>query len=304
MREVLDLLVGMARCPIQVERDPARSPPRRPAGGERRLLEAAGSDRLGAGDPARADARRRTRLRTPGLRENGERMSEKRALITGITGQDGSYLAELLLEKGYEVYGMVRRSSTENFERIDAPDRPDRARPGRPARPDVARRGARGGAARRGLQPRRAELRADLLEAAGADGRVHGRRRHAAARGDPPRRSRHPLLPGLVLGDVRQGARDAAERGDAVLPALPVRRGQGLRALHHRQLPRVVRPVRGLGHPLQPRVAAARARVRDAQGHRRRGADQARARRRAAARATSTRSATGASPATTSRRCG
>jgi GDPmannose 4,6-dehydratase len=45
-------------------------------------------------------------------------MSEKRALITGITGQDGSYLAELLLEKGYEVYGMVRRSSTENFDRI------------------------------------------------------------------------------------------------------------------------------------------------------------------------------------------
>ncbi|MCC6144380.1 MAG: GDP-mannose 4,6-dehydratase [Candidatus Hydrogenedentes bacterium] len=42
-----------------------------------------------------------------------------RALITGITGQDGSYLAELLLEKGYEVYGMVRRASTENFERIN-----------------------------------------------------------------------------------------------------------------------------------------------------------------------------------------
>jgi GDPmannose 4,6-dehydratase len=42
----------------------------------------------------------------------------KQALITGITGQDGSYLAELLLDKGYEVYGMVRRSSTENFERI------------------------------------------------------------------------------------------------------------------------------------------------------------------------------------------
>ncbi len=41
-----------------------------------------------------------------------------KALITGITGQDGSYLAELLLSKGYEVYGMVRRASTENFERI------------------------------------------------------------------------------------------------------------------------------------------------------------------------------------------
>ena len=43
----------------------------------------------------------------------------RRALITGITGQDGSYLAELLLEKGYEVHGMVRRSSTETFERIE-----------------------------------------------------------------------------------------------------------------------------------------------------------------------------------------
>ena len=42
----------------------------------------------------------------------------RRALITGITGQDGSYLAEFLLEKGYHVYGMVRRSSTESFESI------------------------------------------------------------------------------------------------------------------------------------------------------------------------------------------
>lgn len=45
-------------------------------------------------------------------------MATKRALITGITGQDGSYLAELLLAKGYEVIGMLRRSSTVNFERI------------------------------------------------------------------------------------------------------------------------------------------------------------------------------------------
>jgi GDPmannose 4,6-dehydratase len=45
-------------------------------------------------------------------------VSERRALITGITGQDGSYLADLLLEQGYEVHGMVRRSSTESFERI------------------------------------------------------------------------------------------------------------------------------------------------------------------------------------------
>ena len=46
-------------------------------------------------------------------------MSEtRRALITGITGQDGSFLADLLLEKGYEVHGMVRRSSTETFQRL------------------------------------------------------------------------------------------------------------------------------------------------------------------------------------------
>ena len=43
----------------------------------------------------------------------------KTALITGITGQDGSYLAELLLEKGYKVFGLVRRSSTVTFERIE-----------------------------------------------------------------------------------------------------------------------------------------------------------------------------------------
>jgi GDPmannose 4,6-dehydratase len=45
-------------------------------------------------------------------------VASPRALITGITGQDGSYLAELLLDKGYEVFGMTRRASTENVERI------------------------------------------------------------------------------------------------------------------------------------------------------------------------------------------
>ena len=45
-------------------------------------------------------------------------VQQKGALITGITGQDGSYLAEFLLSQGYRVIGMVRRASTENFERI------------------------------------------------------------------------------------------------------------------------------------------------------------------------------------------
>src|SRR5213592_4357744 len=48
----------------------------------------------------------------------GERQPRRTALVTGVTGQDGSYLAELLLEKGYEVVGVVRRSSTVNFERL------------------------------------------------------------------------------------------------------------------------------------------------------------------------------------------
>ncbi|WP_279143895.1 GDP-mannose 4,6-dehydratase [Photobacterium phosphoreum] len=47
-------------------------------------------------------------------------MSLKKAFITGITGQDGSYLAELLLEKGYEVHGLIRRASSFNTERVDA----------------------------------------------------------------------------------------------------------------------------------------------------------------------------------------
>ena len=44
----------------------------------------------------------------------------KKALITGITGQDGSYLAEFLLEKGYEVHGIIRRASISNTSRIDS----------------------------------------------------------------------------------------------------------------------------------------------------------------------------------------
>src|SRR3954447_16412518 len=52
-------------------------------------------------------------------RRGTDRAMSKTALITGVTGQDGSYLAELLLEKGYEVHGVRRRSSTEKFERIE-----------------------------------------------------------------------------------------------------------------------------------------------------------------------------------------
>ena len=52
----------------------------------------------------------------------------KKALITGVTGQDGSYLTELLLSKGYEVHGIVRRASTMNRERIDHIKRDEHAK--------------------------------------------------------------------------------------------------------------------------------------------------------------------------------
>ena len=88
----------------------------------------------------------------------------KKAIITGITGQDGSYLAELLLEQGYEVHGMVRRSSTENFERIEHLARPHHAASGRPARSVVDHRRLARRPAARGLQPCRPEFRADQLD--------------------------------------------------------------------------------------------------------------------------------------------
>src|SRR3989344_2773617 len=49
-----------------------------------------------------------------------KKLKARRALITGITGQDGSYLAEFLLDKGYEVFGFVRRSSADPFDRLPA----------------------------------------------------------------------------------------------------------------------------------------------------------------------------------------
>ena len=134
------------------------------------------------------------------------------ALITGITGQDGSYLAELLLAKGYRVVGIVRRSSTTPYERIGASGRPRRARVGGPARPDVAHRRRRRVRAGRDLQPRRAELRADVVDAARAHRRVHRARRDAHARGDEEGGAQGALLSGQLERDVRQGRRDAAAR--------------------------------------------------------------------------------------------
>ena len=155
----------------------------------------------------------------------------KRALITGITGQDGSYLAELLLAR-------ATRSSASS----GAPSAPQSAgassgcstgsqlQAGRPARSALADPPDRRSAAARALQPRGDVVRAGVVGPAAAHRRVQLAGRDARARGDPPGRHVDPLLPGLVERDVRQGARGAADRADAVLSAQPVRRLEGATA--------------------------------------------------------------------------
>ena len=153
----------------------------------------------------------------PAAAASSVRAAVKRALITGITGQDGRHLSQFLPAKGYQVFGLVHGQANPKIEHGPGREPGARARRGRPARPLVADRGRRAGAARRGLQPRRDQLRAALVQAGRAHRGDHRPRRAAHARSGAHRR-RHreqpdPLLPGVVVGDVRQGARDAADRG-------------------------------------------------------------------------------------------
>ena len=143
-----------------------------------------------------------------------------------------------------------------------------------------------------------------LVGRAGSHGRVRRGRRDVDARGDPRGRSRDPLLPGVLERDLRRAARDAADGGDGAAPADAVRRREGVRPLHRRELPAPLRDVHVLRDPLQPRVAAAAGRLPAAQGRARRGGDLARAREASSCSATSLRAATGATRATTSARCG
>ena len=144
--------------PVQVERDESRVRPAdiaRLCGDPAKLRAATGWEPEIPLEQTLADALAAARELEP------VSVSDRRALITGITGQDGSYLAELLLEKGYEVFGMTRRASTENLERIGhLVDRVD-ADPGRPARPALARRRAarRRSRTRSTTSPRRASSR-------------------------------------------------------------------------------------------------------------------------------------------------
>ena len=205
----------------------------------------------------------------------------KTALITGITGQDGSYLAELLLDQGYRVVGMTRRSSTANNERIahlagrielvqgdllDQASLVEALRSSTPA--EVYNLAAQSFVPTSWNQP---VLTGEFT------GLGVTRILEAIRQVDP----RHPLLPGVVERDVRQGPTSTPERGNAVLPAQPIRRREGVRPLHHGQLPGELRAVRGIRDPVQSRVAATRPGVRHAQGDGRRGPDRLRPRDRA-----------------------
>ena len=161
--------------------------------------------------------------------------------------------------QGYEVCGMVRRSSTLNFERIahiqdritlvagDLLDEVSMINILRDNHPtEVYNLAAQSFVQTSWSQP----VLTGETTALGCD---PGARRH------PDRGPRDPLLPGQLVGDVRQGPRGPPEGVDALLSAEPLRGGQGLRALDHRQLPRELRPPRLVGHPVQPRVAPPRA---------------------------------------------
>ena len=195
----------------------------------------------------------------------------KRALVTGVTGQDGAYLAQFLLDKGYEVHGVVRRSSHRGVEdhRLrwlgicrqgrdlhdgDLADLSSLLRIVQDVQPG------------RNLQSRGAILCRLLLAPADADRERHRRGRRQHAGGDAHRRAERALLSGLVLGNVRAHPGADAEREDAVLSALALCRGQALRPLDHGELSRELRPARVVGHSVQSREPAARRRIRHPQG--------------------------------------
>ena len=221
----------------------------------------------------------------------------KTALITGITGQDGSYLAELLLDKGYQVIGLHRRSSTVTFERIshltdrltlvpaDLLDEASMIRVLRDHRPaEVYNLAAQSFVQTSFAQP----VLTGEVTALGVT-----RLLDAILLTDPTIRF-YQASSSEMFGKVRRGA---ADRAHPLLPPQPVRGGQGVRPLDHRQLPGELRPARQVRDPVQPREPAPGPRVRDPEGDLQRRRHQAGPATQACRSATSTPSGTGASPA-------
>ena len=187
----------------------------------------------------------------------------RRVLVTGVTGFAGSHLVDYMLERGdVEIWGIQRwRSRTENIEHLRDSMTAGRVRP---ARRRVDPRHDRADQARLDLPPRRAVVRADVVE--GPDREPDDERPRPAPplRGLPAPRAQAPHPDRVLERGVRHGARGrAADQGDQpAAPALAVRGQQG-RAGHAR-LPvlHVVRHRRRAHARLQPRGPAARAGVR------------------------------------------
>ena len=205
------------------------------------------------------------------------RLMTPRALITGITGQDGSYLAEFLLEQGYEVHGMVRRASTERFERIahigdqitlhqaDLLDQLSIITLLQDVRPqEVYNLAAQSFVPTSWLQP----VLTGEFTAMGVT-----RMLEAVRLVDPAIRF-YQASSSEMFGAVQQ------EPQNEQTPFWP-RSPYGVAKVYGHwitvNLSRKLRDLRLLGDPLQPRVAAAGHGVRHPKGHRRRCPDQARA---------------------------
>ena len=169
----------------------------------------------------------------------------KIALITGITGQDGSYLAELLLTKGYQVHGVKRRASSFNTDRIDhlyqdphekdvrlklhygdLTDSTNLIRIIQEVQPDEIYNLA--------AQSHVAVSFETPEYTANADGL--GTLRSARGHSHPAPGEEDPLLPGVDLGDIRQRPGNTSARNDSLLSAIALWRGESLRLLDHRQL--------------------------------------------------------------------
>ena len=195
-------------------------------------------------------------------------MSSKRAVITGITGQDGSYLAELLLEQGYAWTGVVRRTSVPNLSRVDHLVDSIDLWPGDLLDQLSLMRLIEDVKTPRILQPCRHVLRAGVLGSAPGDRRVQ------LAWRDP---CLEAILTSILLsGCIRRlrarcmdGFASSQTEETSFYPRSPYGVSKVFAHYIHRELPGELRLVRVLGHPVQSRVAATWPGVRHAQGQRR-----------------------------------
>ena len=193
----------------------------------------------------------------------------KKALITGITGQDGSYLAELLLAKGYEVHGVIRRASHLQHQ----PNRPPLPRSARQRRALFLHYGDLADSVQ--MVKLLYELQPDEIYNLGAQSHVRVSFDIPEYTGDVDGLGTQRILEAIreagLVKKVRFYQASSSEMFGKVQevpqtettpfwPRSPYGVRQGLRLLAHRQLPRELRPPREQRHPLQPRVAPPRAR--------------------------------------------